>query len=327
MCIKYLLKKYFKVQQKFNQKTFEIFSQKYIASNKLTKEITLMNNFKNNWRKKIGSLISKESFKIINLSINNYTDYTKVFVKVNHSFILENAPTLHTSSEILEFIFILTKEKFNWLINDIIDKEHFPSMYRNISEQEEYKNNLDYKINYWNIKIANIDTLKREYNKTCSIYKSNYMDRSYPMKYNYEEAISYARKYALNYNKEYKHFNNAGGDCTNFVCQCIHAGGIKTTSSWKPYSNAWIRVNELYYYLLRKGIGIDNTSSKSYNAGSIIQFYTNTKNYFSHSGLITTSLPNGDYLYCCHSYDKLDFPLSEVYPIYLDKIRIIKIVY
>lgn len=331
MCIRYLIKKYFNLQQKFNSKNLELFSKKYIANNKLTEEIILMNNFKNNWRKKIGSILSKESYKIIHLSINKYDEYIKVFVKINHSFILENAPSLHTSSEILEYIFILNKKKFTHEILDIINKEYFPTIYRNISQKDKYTkedtNNSNYKINYWKIKNFSIDHLKKQYDNSFSIYRSNYIDRSYPMKYNYKDAISYARKYALNYNNEYKHFDNAGGDCTNFVCQCIHAGGIKTSSSWKPYSNSWVRVNELYYYLVRKGIGIDNTTSKVYNPGSIIQFYTKEKNYFSHSGLITASLPNGDYLYCCHSYDKLDFPLSEVYPLHFDKIRIIKIMY
>ena len=334
MCIRQLLIKYFKLQQKNNFENFQSFSNKYINNDKLVEEINLMNNFKNNWRKKIGSILTKESFKIIEIYVNKYSDYTKVFVKVNHSFILENAPSLHTSSEILNFIFILTKKKYTWIITDIINKEYFPSMYRTVSEKDKYTiedntNNYyyDYKINYWKIKSMNIENLKKQYDKTCSMYRSNYIDRSYPMKYNYKEAINYARKYAINYNSEYKHFDNAGGDCTNFVCQCIHAGGINTTSTWKPYSNSWIRVNELYYYLTRKGIGVDDTSSKTYNTGSIIQFYTNTKNYFSHSGLITASLPNGDYLYCCHSYDKLDFPLSEVYPFYFDRIRVIKIMY
>ena len=41
--------------------------------------------------------------------------------------------------------------------------------------------------------------------------------------YNREEAVSYARKWALGRNPAYFDFQKLGGDCTNFASQCIYA--------------------------------------------------------------------------------------------------------
>lgn len=47
--------------------------------------------------------------------------------------------------------------------------------------------------------------------------------------YSGEDAAAYAKKYADGNNSTYPHY--ATGDCTNFVSQCIYAGGIKMDGS------------------------------------------------------------------------------------------------
>ncbi|MBR2024561.1 MAG: amidase domain-containing protein, partial [Clostridia bacterium] len=42
--------------------------------------------------------------------------------------------------------------------------------------------------------------------------------------YNRENAVKYARKYALMRNPLFFTFEGIGGNCTNFVSQCILAG-------------------------------------------------------------------------------------------------------
>ena len=42
--------------------------------------------------------------------------------------------------------------------------------------------------------------------------------------YQRDKAVEYAREYALNYNENYYSFASGGGDCMNFVSQCIRAG-------------------------------------------------------------------------------------------------------
>ena len=44
--------------------------------------------------------------------------------------------------------------------------------------------------------------------------------------YNREAAAEYARTWALYRNPKYKDYDSWGGDCTNYISQCIHAGNI-----------------------------------------------------------------------------------------------------
>ena len=44
--------------------------------------------------------------------------------------------------------------------------------------------------------------------------------------YDRNKAYAYAKKYAFNYNPNYADYNSLGGDCANFVSQCLIAGGF-----------------------------------------------------------------------------------------------------
>ena len=44
--------------------------------------------------------------------------------------------------------------------------------------------------------------------------------------YDRDKACRYAQKYAYNYNPNYMDYNSLGGDCANFVSQCLIAGGF-----------------------------------------------------------------------------------------------------
>ena len=49
------------------------------------------------------------------------------------------------------------------------------------------------------------------------------------------DAIEYAHQYWQNYNDSYPDLNNLGGDCANFVSQCLHAGGKQMNGDWYIY--------------------------------------------------------------------------------------------
>lgn len=63
--------------------------------------------------------------------------------------------------------------------------------------------------------------------------------------YNASAAIEYARRWTDNsggsstasYNPQYKAY--AGNDCSNFVSQCLVAGGFVTDNEWAPYNSCW----------------------------------------------------------------------------------------
>ena len=46
------------------------------------------------------------------------------------------------------------------------------------------------------------------------------------VRYNRQLAAKYAMDWAESRNPQYKDYEKWGGDCTNFVSQCLHAGGI-----------------------------------------------------------------------------------------------------
>ncbi|WP_275890910.1 amidase domain-containing protein [Romboutsia hominis] len=62
--------------------------------------------------------------------------------------------------------------------------------------------------------------------------------------YDREKAVAYARKWALDHNPTYANYELYGGDCTNYISQCLRAGNI-------PFDN----IGE---HVLKNGIGIVN---------------------------------------------------------------------
>lgn len=329
--IRNIINDYFKLLIEKNQIKEEIIN-KIIASKTLLKEIEKKKEFKNKYHSALSYSFQNEKYKINKIEILKVNKQAKVLVNLTHSFILNNVPTKIISAERLHYIFILRRISFKWKIVDAICKEEFPTNYNCFYNQEnsalETRNFKNERFTFWNNSIDNIQNVLSKFKELQIEYRTNYFDEineDRSLLYNPFEAVKYARKHALIYNKDYRSFSDLGGDCTNYVSQCIHHGGINLTNLWKPYSNAWVRVIELYNFLINKSYGKVILNKELYKIGSIIQFLSNKKGFYSHSGIITEVLANGDYLYCCHSYDKLDFPLSEIYPLFYDKFRVIEI--
>ena len=139
------------------------------------------------------------------------------------------------------------------------------------------------------------------------------------VEYNRQKAVNYAEVWALNRNAKYYNFDSLGGDCTNFVSQCIFAGGeIMNYSSngwfYKSLNNrapAWTGVEELYTFLTtNNGIGpfgkiIDKGSL---SIGDVIEL-GRTTNDFYHS-LFVSKIIDGRIFVCSHTRDSLNLPLD-----------------
>lgn len=78
-------------------------------------------------------------------------------------------------------------------------------------------------------------------------------------KYKREEVLEYAKKWAYSRNPKYYNYEYIGGDCTNFVSQCIYAGcntmNYNVNSGWyyKTANNkspSWTGVKYLYDFLI-----------------------------------------------------------------------------
>jgi len=146
--------------------------------------------------------------------------------------------------------------------------------------------------------------------------------------YDRRRAVEYARKWALSRNPLFVDFTGIGGNCTNFVSQCILAGApimnYTPTFGWYYISGedrapAWSGVDELYNFLIgapdfssqNKGYGpfaTDARDAQTVNIGDVIQL-SNEEGSFYHS-LIISEFTENDILVCAQSNDALDRPLS-----------------
>ena len=119
--------------------------------------------------------------------------------------------------------------------------------------------------------------------------------------YDRELAYNYAKRWANSFNPNYYNFSNLGGDCTNFVSQCIHAGGINMNYDkygWYYVSinnraPAWTGVNEFWNFGIKNnGVGLKLTECnlRELEVGDIIQLYNGQKYYHN---LFVTSVENG----------------------------------
>ncbi|MCL1802621.1 MAG: amidase domain-containing protein [Eubacteriaceae bacterium] len=123
------------------------------------------------------------------------------------------------------------------------------------------------------------------------------------MIYDRKKAVEYAQIWALGRNPNYYNFNGIGGDCTNFVSQCIFAGssGImnytKDTgwfyNSSKKRAAAWSGVEYLHKFLTtntKAGPHGTEMPLEYAEPGDIIQL-SYDGNTFGHSLFIVSTKP------------------------------------
>lgn len=117
-------------------------------------------------------------------------------------------------------------------------------------------------------------------------------------------AVQYALTYALSPNPEYKYMpasDPIGNDCTNFVSQCIHAGGAPMSKNSIPwwyengkYSFSWTVANS-FYLCLKERARLNTTGLKGIEVydlamlelGDLI-FYEDSSGKIYHSAIVTS---------------------------------------
>ena len=150
--------------------------------------------------------------------------------------------------------------------------------------------------------------------------------------YNRAAAVQYARLWSLGRNPKFQDYEEWGGNCTNFISQCINAGGIpmdhhgeNIMKQWYWYSDSkrtpsWTAAQPFFEYLTRNnsdntenfGVYAAETYYDELELGDIVQLVKDGKAY--HNMIITRVLLEGDkvydYLISQNTYDLLDYPLS-----------------
>lgn len=117
-----------------------------------------------------------------------------------------------------------------------------------------------------------------------------------------EKCLSYAKKWWNSFNPDFYNFENLGGDCTNFISQCLYAGGIKMNylpNGWY-YVNlnrrapAWTGVNEFWDFAVKNdgvGLKIRECDAVDVQISDVVQLWNGVK--FYHTVIITSVTGEG----------------------------------
>lgn len=151
--------------------------------------------------KDTGKIIEKYDTQVYGINTINYESLSTSFAK---------ADRISAMLKIKEIYNYATDTEKDLLKNYVVSY----APYTNDSELLEYYEQL----------CTNTNKAKATFSATTST-------RSY----NRTAAVSYARQHAFSYNSAFPDLNGLGGDCANFVSQCIHEGGFTSTDGWHCY--------------------------------------------------------------------------------------------
>ncbi|MGN1208266.1 MAG: amidase domain-containing protein [Christensenellales bacterium] len=140
--------------------------------------------------------------------------------------------------------------------------------------------------------------------------------------YNRKKAVEYAKKYAFEYNNDFYNFTSIGGDCTNFISQCLFAGGLEMDYSQNGWfyqsiyqrSPSWTSVEDLWNYGLKnRNIKLKQINMQDLEIGDIIQFFDISRQKYYHCVIVTKiikPISKQNILVSCHDYDAFNKSLA-----------------
>ncbi|WP_297425144.1 amidase domain-containing protein [Clostridium sp.] len=292
----------------------------------LLEEMYLKKLYEFKLRKKLKSSFENFQFDYHYTLLEQTSILTKIKLNLKVIFTTIDSYNFINSGCINEYVVILEYINDAFKIHFFVENEENPQLYSYTLNTS--LKNIDNSIflnnkNTYFDKLTSSNLLHENFTSSNLFSPPPHLQRN-NTNFDVEAACTYAETFALKPNPDYKSFEGIGGDCTNFMSQILHAGGFKQDRTWKPYTNPWIRVEELYVYLTSRNLGIKLPNDSYLDKGCIIQFYTPSIGRYFHNGFITYKLQNNDCLYCCHSYNKLNYPLSEIYPNRYPKLRALK---
>lgn len=137
--------------------------------------------------------------------------------------------------------------------------------------------------------------------------------------YSVQDAIDYANRYYENYNPAYPDWNAYGGDCANFISQCLHAGGVQMKG--RP-GTATQATNLSNWFSAGNQRNVRNVSSTWRGADAFRHYWMKHANYykvfsavgteaykFGHKGDFISLLARGGNAY--HTLLIIDYDTSE----------------
>ena len=142
--------------------------------------------------------------------------------------------------------------------------------------------------------------------------------------YNRLAAVAYAKRWAMARNPAFYDFSELGGDCTNFVSQCVYAGSLvmnfTPTFGWyyrspQDRTPSWTGVDYFYNFMVNNegpGPQMTETGPKDMRPGDVIQLGHANDDYY-HTLLVTrTGLFPGvnNIAVATHTFDAYMRPLN-----------------
>ncbi|WP_407638849.1 amidase domain-containing protein [Bacillus niameyensis] len=144
-------------------------------------------------------------------------------------------------------------------------------------------------------------------------YEENSEENRSAFTYNRLEVVRYAEKWWDNYNPAYEAFEV---DCTNYVSQCIHAGGApmrgypNRSKGWwyqnKNWSYSWSVANALKNHLGSSTIGLrakEVKDPRELQLGDVICYDFQGDGRFDHNTIVTGKDAAGEPLVNAHTYN------------------------
>ena len=134
--------------------------------------------------------------------------------------------------------------------------------------------------------------------------------------YNRERALEYAERWAFDRNPLFANFTGIGGDCTNFISQCVYAGSCQMNFTpvfgWYYMGSAnrtasWTGVEFFYNFMTtNQSVGpfAAEVGAGDLDVGDVIQLGRSDGSFY-HT-LIVTGFEDGMYLVAAHSDDAFD---------------------
>lgn len=151
-----------------------------------------------------------------------------------------------------------------------------------------------------------------------------------------QKAIEYAYLWWNKRNPNFLNFDNLGGDCTNFISQCLYYGEIAQDSNYNGWyynssyarSPSWTGVVEFYNYAINNnknyGIKAKEITISELEVGDVVQMLQKGDRF--HHNLLVTKIVGekniNNIFVTCHTNDAKDKKLSDYY---YKQIRFLKI--
>lgn len=133
--------------------------------------------------------------------------------------------------------------------------------------------------------------------------------------YNREAAVAYADRWWNGANPEYRYFE--GNDCTNFISQCLFAGGMPMESTGRrdagwwytggnspaaDWSFSWTVAHSLRWYLAQGHRAAEASSPMQLKIGDVISYDWTGDEVWEHSTMVVAHAPDGTPLVNAHTW-------------------------